>query len=88
MKHDILAEFEEILRDGLSEDWYDRTPLEKQRAIDALFSTSIAQAIAEERERVLGEIKEFRHKHRNLNVSSEFDIAFDNFLSSLDTTKE
>ena len=35
--------------------------------------------------RVVEEIKEFRHKHRNLNVSSEFDIAFDNFLSSLDT---
>jgi len=34
-------------------------------------------------ERVVGEIKEFRHKHKNLNVSSEFDIAFDNFLSSL-----
>ena len=41
------------------------------------------QVIAEERERVRGEIKEFRHKYRNLNVSSEFDIAFDNFLSSL-----
>ena len=45
---------------------------------------SIAQAIAEDREKVVGEIKEFRHKHRNLNVSSEFDIAFDNFLASLD----
>ena len=43
----------------------------------------INQAIAEERERVVGEIKEFRCKYRNLNVSSEFDIAFDNFLYSL-----
>ena len=52
-----IEEFEKILRDGLSEDWYNRTPLEKQRAIDALFSTSINQAIAEERARVVGEIK-------------------------------
>jgi len=44
----------------------------------------IHQDLEEERERMRGEIKEFRHKHRNLNVSSEFDIAFDNFLSSLD----
>jgi len=52
-----LEWFEEILRDGLSEDWYDRTPLEKQRAIDELLSTSIAQAIAEDRKRVRLEIE-------------------------------
>jgi len=52
-----LEEFEKILRDGLSEDWYDRTPLEKQRAIDALSSTSINQAVAEERKRMVEEIK-------------------------------
>jgi len=65
-----LEWFEEILRDGLSEDWYDRTPLEKQRAIDALFSTSIAQAIAEERDLIKREVFDIIDSNENKEMQN------------------
>jgi len=66
----------------------DNEPLQKQ--IVEMIDACKKMVVAEERDKMRGEIKEFRHEYRNLNVSSEFDIAFDNFLSSLDTltTKE
>jgi len=88
-----LEEFEKILRDGLSEDWYDRTPLEKQRAIDALSSTSINQAIAEERERVRGEIDEVLDIVKNnlypfQDDKERLEIVIAHILSSLDPLTE
>ena len=86
-----LEEFEEMfptLRQDLPNGIYMYSRMDfpegDLRAIKPFINKLIHQALAEERERMRGEIKEFRHEYRNLNVSSEFDIAFDNFLSSLD----
>ena len=80
----MLEEFEKILmRDGLSEDWYHRTPLEKQRVIDALFSTSIHQAIAEERERVREKANKLRKDH-SFKVHEVGDIAKEAYNQALD----
>ena len=38
----------------------------------------------EARKEVIDEIKEFRHANRDKTVSSEFDIAFDDFLIEIE----
>lgn len=35
---------------------------------------------------IVEEVKEFRHRVRNLSVSSDFDIEFDDFISLLQDT--
>lgn len=48
--------------------------------------TSLVHHIREETEReMMGKVKEFRHEHRDKHVSTEFDIAFDEFLSNLES---
>ena len=87
-KEKRLEEFDEAF---CNSSWWEDAENNKHssaHSIRKFLSTSIQEALEEEMERVRGEIKEFRHKHRNLNVSSEFDIAFDNFLSSLDKLTE
>ena len=67
-----LEKFEETLRFVLNDYWYDRTPLEKQRVVDELFSTSITQAIAEERERERVREREEKYQQLIMAVTSAY----------------
>ena len=46
------------------------------------------QSLTDYHNHIVEEVKEFRHRVRNLPVSSDFDIEFDDFISLLQDTKE
>ena len=48
----------------------------------------VEQALTDYHNHIVEEVKEFRHRVRNLPVSSDFDIEFDDFISLLQDTKE
>ncbi len=49
------------------------------------FEEDLRSLLHSTREETIDKIKEFRHEYRNLHVSSDFDIAFDEFISTLST---
>jgi len=58
----------------------------EEESMNQIIDEALKQSLTDYHNHIVEEVKEFRHRVRNLPVSSDFDIEFDDFISLLQYT--